>query len=210
MLISSIRKRSRLPSFDASGIACYCSATHKQDKTGMAGFLGGLVTGLVCAVIGIYLMWLAGKDDRKKARELAEAQIRIARLEEEKSKWQLLERFTPRITVRGMPTNDQFITVSDSVSFRVIKMDYLTANGVKVASQAVDRAGMDVQIPIDEFKATEVQKQGCDPEDGSFSMSFGIHVEVDGMTKTCLLPVKVAMNSAVKLEPMLGMQLLTN
>lgn len=74
------------------------------------------------------LVWLLGKRDRTKARKLTEAQERIAQLEEEKNKWQLLERFTPRITVRGTQTNGQFITVTDSVSFRVIEMDYLTAN----------------------------------------------------------------------------------
>jgi len=72
----------------------------------------------------------------------------------------------------------------------------------------INRTGTCVQVPIDESKVTEVQKQGCDPKDGSFSMSFRIHIEVDGMTKPCLLPVGVAVNSAVKLEPLpLGMQL---
>lgn len=174
----------------------------------MAGFFGGLITGLICTVVGMYLMWLSGKGDRRKARELADAQIRIAQLVEERIKWEALERFTPRIAVGGTPTNSQFITVSDSVTFRVAEMDYLTSNGVKVCSQVVDRAGTGVQIPIDESKVTEVQKQGCDPKDGSFSMSFRIHIEVDGVMKPCLLPVKVAVNSAHKLEPMtLGMQL---
>jgi hypothetical protein len=175
----------------------------------MAGFLGGLITGLMCTVIGVYLTWLSGKGDRKKAKELADAQARIAQLEEEKRRWEVLERFTPRITVRGTPLNGQCITVTDSVPFRVAEVDYLNADGVPVSSQAVDLAGTSVQIAIDEAKVTEVQKQGCDPEDGSFSMSFRINIEVDGMTKSCLLPVKVAVNSAVKLEsmPPLGMQL---
>jgi hypothetical protein len=175
----------------------------------MAEFIGGLITGLVCMFVGIYLTWLSGKSDRTKAKELADAKIRIAQLEEEKNKWQLLERFAPRITVRGTPASGQFITVTDSAPFRVSEMDYLTADGIKIASQPVGQTGTGVQIPINESKVTEVQKQGCDPGDGSFSMSFGIRIEVNGMTKTCLLPVKVAVNSAVKLDPMppLGMQL---
>ena len=174
----------------------------------MAGFFGGLIIGLICTLVGIYLTWRAGKGDRKKARELADVQTRIAQLENEKRKWEVLERFTPRIAVRGVPPTSQFITVTDSVPFRVVEMDYLTADCVTVTSQFVNRAGTRVQIPIDEFKVTEVQKQGCDPGDGSFSMSLRIRIEVDGFTKSCFLPLKVAVNSSVKLEPMpLGMQL---
>jgi hypothetical protein len=172
----------------------------------MAGFVGGLVAGLICGVGGAYLMWLSGKGDRTKARMLSDAQIRITQLEQEKIKWQLLERFAPRIALRGTPTSGQFITVSDSGPFRVVQMDYLNAGGVQIASDSVDRAGMSVQIPIDESKVTEIQRQDCSPEDGSFSMVFRIHVEVEGMTKTCVLPVKVAVNTAAKLEPrLLGM-----
>jgi len=175
----------------------------------MAGFFGGLITGLFFTAIGVYLTWVSGKVDRKKAKELADAQARIAQLEDEKKRWQALEGFTPRIEVRGTPRNGQFITVTDSLPFRVAEMDYLAADAVTVASQLVDQTGTSVNVPIDESKVSEVQKQGCDPEDGSFSMSFRIHIEVDGVTKPCLLPVKVAVNSSVKLEPMpLGMPLL--
>ncbi|HYG98543.1 MAG TPA: hypothetical protein VD837_05375 [Terriglobales bacterium] len=174
----------------------------------MAGFFGGLIIGLICTFAGVTLTWLSGKGDRKKARELADAQARISELEEEKSKSEVLERFTPRIVVGGTPPSSQFITVTDSATFRVAEMDYLTSQGLKVSSQLVDRTGTSVQISIDESKVTEVQQQGCDPRDGSFSMSFRIHIEVDGVMKSCLLPVKVAVNSSVKLEPMpLGMQL---
>lgn len=174
----------------------------------MAGFLGGLITGLLCAVVGMYLTWLFGRDDRRKARELDAAQIRIAGLEEERNQWRLMERFTPRIAVMGTPRNTQFVSVTDVVKFRVVEMEYLTANGSAVASQSVDQAGRSVQIPIDENKVTEVQNQGCDPTDGSFSMAFRLHIEVDGTMKPCLLPVKVAVNSLHRLEPMpLGMQL---
>jgi hypothetical protein len=174
----------------------------------MAGFISGLITGLICTVIGVYLTWLAGKGDRREAKELADAQLRIAQLEDEKNSWQALEGFTPRIALGGAPPTNQFITVTDSNLFRVAEMDYLNANGVEVASQLVNRAGTGVQISIDDSKVSEVQKQGCDPGDGSFSMSFRIHIEVNGRTKRFLLPVKVAVNSAVKLESMpLGMQL---
>ncbi len=168
----------------------------------MTGFISALITGLICMGIGAYLTWLWGKTDRKKARELTGAQIRIAQLEDEKNKLQILERFTPRIAVSGMPRNNQFISVTDSVTFRVIAMDYLTADGLKVTDQLVDRAGTGVQIPINESKVTEVQEQGCDATDGSFPMSFRIHIEVDGMAKAFLLPVRAAVNSAVKLKPL--------
>ncbi len=121
-------------------------------------------------------------------------------LEQDKTKWQL-ERFTPRIAIGGAPPSNQFITVTDAETFRVVEMDYLTANGTKAASQVIDRTGKGVQIPIDESKVTEVQKQGCDP-DGSFSMSFRLHLEVDGMVKPFLLSVRVGVNSTVGLEPM--------
>lgn len=134
--------------------------------------------------------------------ENKQLQLEKQELEQEKNKWQLLERFAPRIAMGGMPPNNQFIKVTDSATFRVAEMDYLTGNGVKVSGQVVDRAGQGVQIPIDESKVTEVQKQGCDPGDGSFSMSFRIHIEVDGMIKPFLLPVKVAVNSKLSLEPM--------
>jgi hypothetical protein len=169
----------------------------------MAGFFGGLITGLICTLVGIYLTWLAGKDDRRKARQLADAQTRISQLETEKSRREALEQFMPRIAVVGTPPSSQSITVTDSGRFRVAEMDYMTAEGVKVATQLVDRTGTVVQIPIDESSVTEVQKRGCDPRDGSFSMSFRIHIEVDGGMKPCLLPVKVAVNSVHKLEPML-------
>jgi hypothetical protein len=162
----------------------------------IAGFIGGLITGLICTIVGVYLTWFSGKSDRRNAAELIEAQARIAQLEEEKNKWKALERFTPRIAVGVTPSNNQYIRVTDSATFRVTEMDYLTTNGVKVTSHFVDQAGLDIKIPIDDLKVTEVQEQGCDSGDGSFSMLFRIHIEVDGMMKPCLLPVRVAMNSA--------------
>ncbi len=168
----------------------------------MVAFTIGLITGLVCGAVAVYLAWLSGRDDRTKARLLSDAQAKAALLEQEAKKWKALEGFTPRITVAGAPPHNQFITVTDSAEFRVIEMEYLTATGLEMANQSVDRAGRSVQIPIDESKVTKVQEQGCDPNDGSFSMSFRIHIAVDGMTKPFLLPVKVALNSAVKLEPM--------
>ena len=121
-------------------------------------------------------------------------------LEQDKTKWQL-ERFTPRIAIGGAPPSNQFITVTDTATFRVVEMDYLTANGTKAATQVIDQTGKGVQIPIDESKVTEVQKQGCDP-DGSFSMSFRLYLEVDGMVKPFLLSVRVGVNSKLGLEPM--------
>jgi hypothetical protein len=168
----------------------------------MAGFIGGLTVGLICTATGVYVTWLRGKSDRRKATELADAQAKIAQLEEEKRNWQVLERFAPRIAVAGAPPNNQFIMVTNSAPFRVVEIDYLTAEGIKVTGHSVDRTGRGIQVPIDESKVTEVQKQGCDPSDGSFPMSFRIHVEFDGMTKAFLLPVTVAVNSALKLEPM--------
>jgi hypothetical protein len=142
------------------------------------------------------------KQTKRLEDENKHLQLEKKELEQEKNKWQLLERFTPRIVVGGMPPNNQFIKVTDSATFRVVEMDYLSANGLKVSGQVVDRAGQGVQIPIDESKVTEVQKLGCDPGDGSFSMSFRIHIEVDGMTKPFLLSVRVAVNSKLSLEPM--------
>lgn len=122
------------------------------------------------------------------------------KLEQLMSKWQLLERFTPRIAIGGTPPSNQFITVTDSATFRVVEMDYLSSTGAKVASQSVDRSGKGVQIPIDEANVTEIQKLGSE-KDGSFSMSFRINIEFDGTTKPFLLPVRVAVNPKLNLEP---------
>ncbi len=174
----------------------------------MAAFIFGLITGLSCGFIGIYLAWSSGKDDRAKARLLADARARITQLEEEAKQLKYLDGFIPRISVAGTPPNNQFIAVTDSTEFRINNVDYLTADGLEVATQLVDRSGRGIQIPIDESKVSEVQKHGCDPSDGSFSMSFRICIAVGEVTKPFLLPVKVAVNSDVRLEPMpLGLPL---
>jgi hypothetical protein len=156
--------------------------------------LAALIIGLICAAFGALLTWLFGAPDRKLARRALEfqtaasqAQLRVAELEAEQNRRDFFDRFTPDTKLHGASPKDQFLRVSAPEQFEISLVEYLNADGAKVASQAVTRsAATSIDIPIERANLTKIRNVGpvVSTWDRSASAVLRLTLHKDGLHKT--------------------------
>ena len=144
-----------------------------------------LTVGIAGALIGALVTYLLGAKDRRLARVAAEAQRKLAELEEDKRKWDSLERFSPKAFVVGEPPREQLIRLESEEEFEVTDVEYLTSKGVVVSRQSVRKAGKTIDVPVEDSRVLEIQMIGPrNSWDGSAHINFRIHLRVSGREKT--------------------------
>jgi len=125
-----------------------------------------LLIAAVGAIFGSLITWALGAGDRKLAKEVlaaqeaaGRAQAKIAELEGDRKEADTFTRFRPRIQILGAP-GQQSIKLEASEPFDVEEIEYLNGIEARVASEAVNRSGTGIEIPIITGYLTEVNNIG--------------------------------------------------
>ena len=152
--------------------------------------VGAIVGAALGAILGAAWTWLLGQGDREKATKLAAAQCRIAELEEEMSRRDAVDRFSPLAAVLDEPPRQQSLRLSSDIPFAVSRLDYLSGDGVKAATQEVEKSGIEVVIPLEVNNIVTVHRLS---NRSSFALGLRVHLAIDGKTKSEVVPTNVTM-----------------
>ena len=157
-------------------------------------FINGLF-GVVGVIIGWLLQYLfPGRD----ARRFAGAQERLAQIEQERSEWEQRYRrlvgFTATARINGRPPSarGQFILISANEEVEVFQLDYLTDNGVCVASEPLNSLrGCEVEVPLARAAVEQVQSKKYDPHTGAADIGLRVLLHVLGQQRELTIPARV-------------------
>jgi hypothetical protein len=153
--------------------------------------MNGLWLALAGAALGSLVTWLLGSGDRKLAKEglaaqqaASKAQTKLAEVEAERSNADNFARFSPRIRILGAPAQ-QSIRLESPESFNVEYLEYLNGIGAKVGSEAINRSGTVVEIPINAQFLMEVNNIGpwTDHSRMSAEIAFRFNIHKSGYSK---------------------------
>ena len=150
--------------------------------------VGAIVGAALGAILGGAWTWLLGRGDREKATKLAAAQCRIAELEEEMSRRDAVDRFSPLAAILDEPPRQQSLRLSSDIPFAVSRLDYLSGDGVTAAIQEVEKSGREVVIPLEVNKIVTVYRLSTLQP---FALVLRVHLTLDGKAKSEVVPTWV-------------------
>jgi len=144
-------------------------------------------------ILGWLLQYLFPSRD---ARRLAEAQERLATIEQARAEWEEKYRrlvgFTPRTQIVGYGPGSQSIMINANEEFEALQLDYLLDDGVCVVSQNPDsHRGREAQIPLISAHVGQVQGMRYDPHTGVAHIRLRVRVRVLGVEREVLIPARI-------------------
>jgi len=144
-------------------------------------------------ILGWLLQYLfPGRD----ARRLAEAQERLATIEQARAEWEEKYRrlvgFTPRTQIVEYGPSSQSIIINANEEFEAFQLDYLLDDGVCVVSQNLDsHRGREAQIPLISAHVGRVQGMRYDPNSGVAHIRLRVRVRVLDAEHEVLIPARI-------------------
>jgi hypothetical protein len=169
--------------------------------------VGALLGAIAGSALGAYVQkrWASeptGEDEIRRRLAKLEAEIEELEFRQRECRGRLESfpttqraqppaRPRPFPEVRGDPPGQQYLVLTADRDFRLSRIDYVSNYGTTVISEAVEKSGSRIEVPINEKKVSRVWYLLPRENAAPTQFQFRCHLRLDGVATQSVLPAVI-------------------